>query len=255
MGHGMIGIQRREEAGKLDRRWVDPPENLVLGPGSVHLWFAPSGTVPIQFEPDVSVLSHDERKRALAFRFDLDRARYIRAHRMLRAVLSRYTGIPADALRFVQNDCGKPSLAEPSDVHFNMSDTLDAALLAVTLSGEVGVDIEKLRPVPDAADIASRYFTPVESEWIFSRDKTDRDKGFLQLWTRKEAVIKAEGKGLSLPLSAFDCSGVKVLVHIDREEELSRWRVLSVHCGLLYLAALATRWDEPHVEYFIFRET
>jgi 4'-phosphopantetheinyl transferase len=108
------------------------------------------------------------------------------AHRALRDILARFT--TAD-LEFAAAPNGKPWLPGAPELKFNLSRSRDIALVAVTLGAEVGVDIERFRPLPEYAAIAERFFPPGEEAPTDERD-------FFRRWTRLEALLKASGIGL-----------------------------------------------------------
>jgi 4'-phosphopantetheinyl transferase len=112
--------------------------------------------------------------------------RYLAAHGALRAILGRYT---STRLEFALEEKGKPYLPLSPEVRFNLSRSQGRALIAVSRDIDVGVDIEYLRPLPNYADLARRYFPPEQSDPI---DEAD----FFRLWTRFEALLKARGVGL-----------------------------------------------------------
>ena len=110
------------------------------------------------------------------------------------------------ALVFVQNEFGKPSLIDDPSLHFSLSHTEDRAILAVSKTLIVGADIEHVR-VLDHLDLAKRYFHPNEAAAIESlRHPDEQRQAFFRTWTLKEAIVKALGKGLSIPLESFEVS-------------------------------------------------
>lgn len=159
-------------------------------------------------------------------------------------------------LRFITTAYGKPSLIEadnPQAVRFNMSHSGERALVAVTSGREVGVDIEEEKPISDLIDLARRFFAPGEVAELISLPDAARSAAFFRCWTRKEAVVKAVGEGLSYPLDGFEVPldascGSQELVVGGLE-----WRVVSLPVDVPYVAALAAaagdwrieRWDAP----------
>src|SRR5690606_26602872 len=109
-------------------------------------------------------------------------------------------------IQFTYGSEGKPALEPPSDLHFNVSHSDEIALYAISFQQEVGVDIECMRPLDDIDQLAARTFSAHEyADWALLPE-TQKQAGFFNCWTRKEAFIKAVGQGLSYPLSAFDVS-------------------------------------------------
>lgn len=171
--------------------------------GEAHLWRAELSLGADDARAS-GVLSSDEWARAERFRFASDRRRFLAARLLLRQGLGRYLGVEPGSLVFAYGPHGKPSLAENCGLKFNLSHCEDAALLAVAADVEVGVDIERLRAFDDAERLAAQFFAEGERSAFLAAPPEKRDAGFLRIWTRKEAYVKALGEGLSLPLRDFD---------------------------------------------------
>ena len=146
------------------------------------------------------VLSTDERERAGRFRFPTDQDRFIVGRGGLRWILSECMDVDGAKLLFRTGSHGKPFLVDyNSHVEFNVSHAGDCVLIGITQDAQCGVDIELPHPRVPELEIAERFFCSREVEWM-SRTKI----GFTRLWTMKEAVMKAVGWGLSIPLNAID---------------------------------------------------
>ncbi len=150
------------------------------------------------------MLSAAERDRANRFVFERDRRRYLAAHAGLRELLAARTGVPAAALVFEEGPFGKPALAG-QHCSFNMSHSEDVALVALADAGvgEIGVDVEMLRAMPDAAALARQNFSASENAELAALPSGDQSLAFLLGWTRKEACLKAIGSGLSIAPNIF----------------------------------------------------
>lgn len=118
------------------------------------------------------------------------------------AVLAAYLGRSADQVQLEAGEFGRPRLAgaDAGALHFNWSHSGDQALCAVARGIEPGIDLERLRPRPRALEIAHRYFGHEETAALAALAPERRDAAFLQLWTAKEAVLKATGRGLAFGL-------------------------------------------------------
>jgi 4'-phosphopantetheinyl transferase len=178
---------------------------LTLAAGEVHIWTArlPSTNASHLY----SDLSGAERDRVYRLRFSRDRWAYVFAHAVLRDVLSQYLHCPPGPLEFSANVFGKPSLAKTADgwtPEFNLSRAGSLVVVALSADRFIGVDVEEIRPVSEFSLIAESYFTPEECTFIWHHAATDRERAFFRCWTRKEAYIKAVGKGLSIALNSFD---------------------------------------------------
>mgnify|MGYP000665432484 CR=1 FL=1 len=152
------------------------------------------------------VLSPAEIARAERFVQPKHRQRFITARTALREILGSYLGLPPAAICFRINAHGKPYLDPASAMlQFNLSHSGDWALCAVTTAGEVGVDIERVRPRAQAyrLKVARRFFSAYEYHAINSAGPAGIDSAFFSGWTRKEAYIKCHGKGLAIPLATL----------------------------------------------------
>ncbi|MFB8775917.1 4'-phosphopantetheinyl transferase family protein [Streptomyces broussonetiae] len=186
------------------------PRLLVRGPGLTPpeltrgplLWLVrpPQDGLPA----DTSVLDAGERQRAAALRRPAERALYVAAHTALRRVLGAYAGLPAAAVPLTRLPCpgcggphGRPALAGPhgAGVHFSLARTEGLALIGLA-AGPIGVDLERV-PGPRLAADAARSLHPRERAELAGLPGVDRPAAFARCWTRKEALVKATGDGLS----------------------------------------------------------
>jgi 4'-phosphopantetheinyl transferase len=195
------------------------------------------------------LLSGDERERAGRFVFDRDRCRYIVARARLRQLLAARLGIAPAAVEFSYGARGKPALAPRfagSGLHFNLSHAGALAVYALAAGAEIGVDVEEVRALPDADDIAARFFSRHENERYLALDPLARPQGFFNCWTRKEAFIKALGDGLYYPLDTFDVSlapgePARILRVADTPGERCGWVLESFAPRPGFVAALVVR--------------
>jgi len=172
----------------------------------VEIWCAtlddhPSGVV----EQMASLLSSDETARARRFRFDRDSLRYVMGRGILRILLARHLAREPRELEFAYGANGKPFLVRTSStvagndtdqLRFNVTHAEALALFAFTRTGEVGVDVEMIRDMPDLDGVAAAAFSPVElAQWRACPSSSQRPE-FFAAWTRQEAVLKAVGTGL-----------------------------------------------------------
>ena len=214
--------------------------------GEVHVWSAllddggDSGELARLLQPE-------ERARAAAFAFDPDRRLYVHSHGVLRRILSLYTGREPDELVFEGSGGQKPRLKRRPDggvLHFSLSHSGCMCLIAVSLMSPVGVDVERLRPLPDARRIVRRWFTAAENDALARLSGTAFERAFFALWTHREAVIKALGENLETGFSglacALDSDGSARLVSWRGDEGVARrWRVCRLEPAGGYVGALA----------------
>lgn len=151
----------------------------------------------------VALLSDDERAQRERFHATRDRDEYAMAHALLRTTLSEFGDRPPGAWRFASGPHGKPALAgADSRLAFNLSHARGLVACVVAAGADVGVDVEPITRATDWRGIASRYFSPAELAEIDRTDPARRPVRFFEIWTLKEAFIKALGVGLAQPLSA-----------------------------------------------------
>lgn len=174
----------------------------ALAAAEIQLWCIPLHADAPTLTRLSALLTPDEQQRADRFQFPDHRRRFIVGRGALRLLLAAYTGQAATDLRFAYGPKGKPALAGQT-LAFNLSHSGELALAAVTRTEPLGIDVERLRPLPDAADIAQRFFAADEAATLAAVAPERREAVFFRGWTRKEAYIKAVGDGLSLPLKSF----------------------------------------------------
>jgi 4'-phosphopantetheinyl transferase len=179
-------------------------------PGTVHVWCASLGGAAALAERFRNELSADERDRAARFRLAVHRDRYIAGRGIVRDVLARYTGLAAGELSFSYGRHGKPSLAgaaRRSGPSFSVSHSRDRVVCAVCRGRAVGVDIEAMRPVAEAAALAARFFGPGSGQALAALLPPGRDRALLEQWARREAAVKAEGGSIWGSRGSYDPSG------------------------------------------------
>src|ERR1700688_1083797 len=166
-----------------------------LAPGDAHIWYRFTESLDEDaLRAEMAQLSPDERVRCQRFVSRRDRRDFAAGHALLRRVLSMHDDVRADAWTFVADANGKPSLARESGAHplaFNLSHTHGLVACAVTRDGEVGVDVECVERVTDGRDIAERYFSTAELAQLDACPENERAARFIELWTLKEAYLKA----------------------------------------------------------------
>ena len=160
-----------------DWLWPPPPDPLPDPVDEVHVWSIPIGSEARPRDDDLSLLDDRERERAGRFRIEHGRRDYVASHSATRRILARYLDAKPRALRFESGERGKPHLVGAPghrSLHFNLSHSADAALLAVTRIGPLGVDVEAVRTLPDADDIAERFFARGERDALRRIDAAER---------------------------------------------------------------------------------
>lgn len=218
-----------------------------LADGTVDVWELDLA-VPADRLPGLrSLLVQEERARADRFRFERHRRRHIITWSAVRRLLGAYVGRDPATLELAYGHQGKPSLADDPSLEFNLSHSHDLALFAVGRGGALGIDVESVRALPKADEIARRFFSRRELEAYRAQPAAERPRAFFACWTRKEALVKALGEGLFLSLDRFDVSLARDeparIVAIESSEEKARgWSLWSIEPRAGFIGALATPW-------------
>lgn len=161
---------------------------------------------PSSLEAAEALLSEDEKVRARSFVAARNRQRFVVGRARLRSLLGEHLDLDPRTLVFMQNEFGKPWLADHPSVHFSLSHSEDQAILAVSDTLVVGADIERVRAL-EHLDLARRYFHPNEVAAIEKSARPEEQlRTFFGTWTLKEAIVKSLGMGLSIPLDTFEVS-------------------------------------------------
>jgi 4'-phosphopantetheinyl transferase len=223
-------------------KWLEPPDALSLDAGQVHVW-----RIGLEQDDDLlqrfrRTLTPEELDRAGRFHFERLQRHFVASRGFLRYVLARYLAVKPEELTFSYNSYGKPALAGEHSLQFNMSHSHEVALVAVTREAAVGVDVEHIRADFASEEIATRFFSRLEVETFSSLPKEERVAAFFRCWARKEAYIKAIGKGLSQPLDGFDVTlaptDPAALLRADAEDTAT-WSMTDIDVGSDYASALA----------------
>lgn len=232
----------------------------MINSNEIHVWRAFPDVSTIDLESMKEILSVDELERARRFHFEKDQRRFIIARGILRKILSSYLGMEPHQIRFEYTSHGKPILAANSasnNLTFNLSHSGRIVLYGISRGGNIGIDIERIKEHLDFWQIAQRFFSPGEISSLERMDKVNQTAGFFQNWARKEAFIKATGKGVSFPLercdvSLFSESTWSPIILLGDYLESSGWYGQDLFPGHGYAAAIAVEgnnWELSCHEY------
>ena len=239
--------------------WRIPPPYLTLGPRDVHVWRGILDRSSSGLQPFWEVLNPVEQQRARRFVSPLHQDRFIVAHAIVRNILSLYVNVPPATIAFETGPHGKPFLTCPLDtgLFFNLSHSHNLALLAITSIGEIGVDLEYNRPKLNYHAIADRIMSEEEKSIFHDLPPHQQSSAFFSCWTRKEAFVKAHGKGLGFPLHDFavafaspDRPGI-VTVH-GHPDDGRKWSMFALSPGEQYTAALVVQGSPTMLHYWHF---
>lgn len=152
------------------------------------------------FDELLFFLSDEEQKKILRFRRYEDALRGLTSNILLRSIIVSLLKKKNNSIHLYKNKYGKPYIKEIDKFHFNLSHSGDWVVCAVD-SSQVGIDIEKIHDVD--LNLSARFFSEEEHAYLISLDDTKRRETFFDFWTLKESYIKADGRGLSIPLNSF----------------------------------------------------
>ena len=229
--------------------------NIEIEEYQVHVWQTNIDDLSIYPKDILKSLSPDELERADKFKFPEDREHFILRRYKLRVILSKYCDCQPHELVFRYNFYKKPFIYIPEyeGVKFNMSFSGNLMLAGLSKNTDIGIDIENVRQMPDLENIAREDFSLQEVNYL--KGTSDKTTTFFKIWTRKEAFIKATGKGLYHPLKSFcvniNSSGrYEHVVIFDHPEESGLWRTEALNTSDGYIASMAIRSDKFQISYF-----
>jgi len=219
--------------------WQTPSGWPRLSDDEIHVW-----CVELDVAGEVGTLAaclnKEERERANGLLSGTHQRRFVVARGMLRQLLGLYLDQDPGAVAFARGAHGKPFLPE-GGLHFNVSHTHELALYAIARDREVGVDVEWMRPQVAHEQIAARFFSLEEQEALAQVPAEARQAAFYNIWTRKEAYVKARGDGIAAGLGTFAVSlgAEAALLRSDEgRDEVERWKLVALEPAAGYVAAL-----------------
>jgi 4'-phosphopantetheinyl transferase len=178
----------------------------TLGPDEVHVWTAPLADLEHASRPE-ALLSPAELERAGRLKVERIREQFCASRGMLRALLAAYLRISPCEVPITYEPSGKPVLGDTvPDWQFNLSHSESLAVYAFARGRRIGVDVERLRPIPNVEGIVERFFSSRERESFCALPPAQRQQAFFRAWVCKEAVLKGTGQGVP----ALECCDVAV---------------------------------------------
>jgi len=205
----------------------------ALSSAEVHVWCASLERPPDGLAGLFSLLSPDERARAQRFYFERDRNRYVVGRGILRTLLGSYLAERPARIEFSYGPHGKPALAlagREKLLEFNLSHSGNLAVYAFSWGRRLGIDLEFVRPMPDEDSFADRFFSMDECALVRSLSGERKLSAFFTIWTCKEAILKADGDGLTKPLNQTEVrlsdGGEVRLMAVDGDpNQAALWRL------------------------------
>jgi 4'-phosphopantetheinyl transferase len=217
----------------------------------IHLWAWPLLFDGQDMSAHREILDGRERERMQRFHFAADADRYAIVHANVRRILAPYINQPAEKIAFRTGPFGKPELAGDTSLKFSLSHSHTTALLAVDPELPLGVDVEDLKPIEP--EVADKHFSATELSMLRGLQGDEWLTGFYRCWTRKEAILKAEGVGLSRDLDSFDISLLpdqKAELVSTRQHFSNWWALHDVSLSPHIIAALAAARSQAQIVRF-----
>jgi 4'-phosphopantetheinyl transferase len=223
--------------------------------GTVDVWRAHLALLPDELSRISPCLQDEELQRAARFHFQRDRDRFVTSRGLLRHILASYLNRPPGEIHFGYAPQGKPFLADHPDLHFNLSHAADVLVVAVTAGRELGVDVEQVFSEAVMNEVSGPVLSEPERVAFGRLNPGERREWFVRLWTRKEAYIKADGRGMSLGLDRIDVCTLPERVRLlgdgpDNWPLCQRWTIRELEVAPGYAAALASEGLDWRVAYF-----
>ncbi|MGU3495062.1 4'-phosphopantetheinyl transferase family protein [Xanthobacteraceae bacterium A53D] len=221
--------------------------------GEIHIYQVDDRVLAAapEFADYRALLSEPERARAQRFHFERHRNQQSVTRVLVRTVLSLYAPqVPAQAWEFTATAHGRPLIAGDAGrwLHFNVSHTEGRVVLAVGGMSMLGIDVEVRNTSTRCLELAAHFFAPEEASALRLLDAASQRDRFFDLWTLKEAYIKARGLGLSLPLRDFIIGftgGDTLSLHLRDQPSPSDWHLWSLPAGPTHSLALACHHKAP----------
>lgn len=207
----------------------------------IRVWTVALDAFSVLTADRLAWLDEAERDRAARFYTAALADRWRVAHIALRSILADVVGTHPAAIRMTRDARGKPQLLDHRHLWFNLSHSADLALVAVSETGEVGVDVEQVRPVPEMRGVAESHFAVEEQAALWGTSDSERLATFYRIWTRKEAYVKATGVGIGPALARFAVTAAPSdarLLYAHDTPDLAAWTLRIVPVPAEYFGVL-----------------
>lgn len=199
-----------------------------------------------------NLLTEEEKTRIDRFYFEKDQNNFTLSRGITRVILANYLDINPKQIIFNQNKFGKLYL-ENEKLKFNLSHTKELLLIGISFDTEIGIDIEKIRELKVYQDIVRRFFSDNEIKAFFLQTEDKYQESFFTIWTRKEAFIKAVGRGLNIPLNDFDVSVTEKAELLDvrlEDQKKESWKLYNIPTKKNHKASLVTENDYFEIVFY-----
>ena len=227
----------------------------LLDKHSIHIWIIDLSKHILSASNYFHMLSTTEQKKALSYKFTVHKSYYTIRTALLRTIISKYCDLKIMDIDIGLGPFGKPYLKNSSvDLHFNVSHSENFTYIAMTKSGEIGIDLECAHERQDLDSLARYVLHENEYCTFKSIVYSEQLMYFYRIWSLKEAIVKSVGIGLNYPLSKIQIpkniqeSDLKLVkLHPLKEERILRLKILKAPPS--FVGSLATKIDIKKIEY------
>ncbi len=236
--------------------WDTPPANLSCSDDEVHIWMTSVSLLKKEIPLFKSLLNHEESSRTTRFVYEKDRDTCILSRVALRDILGRYLAINPRAIAFNNNEYGKPFIDRKDNadnITFNLSHAGDVIICGITSNRDIGIDVELIKEMESIDALIRQNFSGIEQEYFKRLSPDEKKRAFFTCWTRKEAYIKAHGKGLSYPLDSFSVTvgpGDDASLLCDDNDDVSSWSLKEIISSPEYVGAVAVKGRNINYRYY-----
>ena len=232
-----------------------PPTGLKLTGNEIYIFWAALDQPSSRIEQLAAFLSSDELTRAERFRFETDQRRFIAGRGMLREILGRLLEVEPSELIFSYGTNGKPALVSPlkgRELHFNLAHSAALVVYVVNKVQQCGVDVERVRPIEEVENLAALLFSERENKQWCSLPEHRKMESFLNVWTCKEACLKASGEGIGHRLDQIEVlftpdQVVRSLSSARDSSNTVEWSIRLLDSVSGFVGALAIQNDHMHI--------
>ena len=216
--------------------------SLELAPDVVDVWMAPLDVGEKKMDDFLHRLSPSEQKRVGALLEERAVHQYVVSRAMQRQLLANYVGGSPSDISFGVVAMGKPTLSKPNDIglNFNTTHSGNLVIIAVTKGRDVGVDTEKVRPVPRALRVAKRFYSDEEYRSLATLPESELDRAFLSIWVRREGTAKARGDSVWRGLASWKNGAL--------EQSAREWTVEPIDLGPDFVGVVVARGHDWRIE-------
>jgi 4'-phosphopantetheinyl transferase len=220
--------------------WKKGNGNFIVADTTADVWRIKVGSDEKLHQFFNELLSKDEKQKAAKYHQEKDRERFVTARGALRFLIAGYLKIIPSDIQFVLGPNKKPLLSSHHNLHFNTSHSGDWILISIA-GTEIGVDVEKINKHFSYNEIIELNFSKEEKEFI--QNSAEPEKDFYLLWTRKEALVKATGKGVDNDLGiipSLDGSHENKFLRLERAWNVSSFIVDEQYVGSVAISQKIT---------------